>query len=37
MEGNYDEEPERGIIPRAVEALFTNIEKNEAEGWTFEI
>jgi len=37
MEGNYQIKKERGIIPRAVESLFMNIEKNKGEGWNYEI
>ena len=37
MEGDYENPRERGIIPRAVEALFTNIEKLKTQGWEFEI
>ena len=37
MEGNLESEEERGIIPRAIEALFKNIGKLKEQGWEFTI
>ena len=37
MEGNMSDDKDRGIIPRAVESLFTIIETNKRHGWIYEI
>ncbi|CAI2362751.1 unnamed protein product [Moneuplotes crassus] len=37
MEGDIESEEDRGIIPRAIEALFENITKMEELGWEFKI
>jgi predicted Ser/Thr protein kinase len=37
MEGNINNHTDRGIIPRAIEALFENITKMELQGWEFNI
>lgn len=37
MEGNFTKRSERGIIPRAVEAVFNCISNNEDQGWSYQI
>jgi kinesin family protein C1 len=36
MEGGRAES-ERGMIPRAVEQIFSNIDENKKKGWEFEV
>lgn len=37
MEGDIESEEEKGIIPRAIEAVFENIDIMKEQGWEFKI
>ena len=37
MEGDLENEENKGIIPRAVEKIFEHIKEYEENGWTFSL
>lgn len=37
MEGDFESQEHRGIIPRSIETIFKIIEKRQLEGWEFKI